>query len=346
MKPLPTLTPPPIRLVGPLLLQKQSLINLKERSRSRQSNTPSEAGSSKSEFYTVNRQQSPGKLQEIVTGTKSISVIAAKRRSRANVADSALASMREKERNVASTHSVEENARSQGQADAKKNTLNIEMKSVMNLDNLATDLGVNAFRNKQEFNSSPPLSPRESYTKMKGLKKAEQREDSTERNARKKQSRSFEVNSQGLPKLRPNPSRPHNLKSISDHRFSVAPRLFQNSNLNLQPKVMPASIANLPSANVPPATKIKFPLSYHSGESQLQKIEVGNTTPSTIHQRNAEGSKGLILHKRVRGLSDGSNTQQLRAHVGNFKKGNNLALRTQRMTGANPHIRADGKYKK
>ncbi|XP_038676739.1 kinesin-like protein KIF19 isoform X1 [Scyliorhinus canicula] len=346
MKPLPTLTPPPIRLAGPLLLQKQSLINLKERSRSRQSNTPSEAGSSKSEFYTVNRQQSPGKLQEIVTGTKSISVIAAKRRSRANVADSALASMREKERNIPSTHSVEENEGSQGQADAKKNTLNIEMKSAVNLDNLAADLGVNAFRNKQEFNSSPPLSPRESYTKMKGLKKAEQREDSTERNARKKPSRSFEVNSQGLPKLRPNPSRPHNLKSISDHRFSVAPRLFQNSNLNLQPKVMPASIANLPSANVPPASKIKFPLSYHSGESQLQKIEVGNTTPSTIHQRNADGSKGLILHKRVRGPSDGSNTQQLRAHVGNFKKGNNLALRTQRMTGANPHIRADGKYKK
>ncbi|XP_048408656.1 kinesin-like protein KIF19 isoform X2 [Stegostoma tigrinum] len=113
-----------------------------------------------------------------------------------------------------------------------------------------------------------------------------------------------------LPKLRPNFSRPHNLKSISDHRFSVAPRLFQNSNLNLQPKVIPATIANLPNVNVPPATKIKFPLNYHSGPG------------------------------------DGANTQQLRAHLGNFKKANNLPVRTQRVTGTNPHIRPDGKYRK
>ncbi|XP_067858925.1 kinesin-like protein KIF19 isoform X2 [Heptranchias perlo] len=301
MKQLPTLTPPPIGLPGPLLLQKQSLISLKQRSRSRQSNTPSEAGSSKLEFYSTNKQQSPGSLQEIVTGTKSISVIAAKRRSRANVVDSALVPMREKERNILSIHSVEETEKeNQGRVDSKKNTLNIEVKSVVNVDNLSTEMGMKAFRNNQESSSPPPPTPRESCTKIKGLRNVERREDSDERKARKKRSRSFEVNSQGLPKLRTNPSRPHNLKSISDHRFSVAPRLFQNSNLNLQPKVVPATIVNLSHSNVPTATKIKFPLNYHSGESQLQKIGVGNTTPSTIYQRNAEGNKGLILHKRVR----------------------------------------------
>uniref|UniRef100_UPI00398F7DC6 kinesin-like protein KIF19 n=1 Tax=Pristiophorus japonicus TaxID=55135 RepID=UPI00398F7DC6 len=346
-KQLPTLTPPPIRLTGPLLLQKQALIRLKERSRSRLSNAASEAGSSESEFYTASEQPSPGSLQEIVTGTKSISVIAAKRRSRANVADSALAPTKGKENRILSIHSVEETEKeNQGQVGTKENTTNIVTKSVVNVENRSTEMRVNAFQNNQTFSSPPPHSPRESCTKMKGLRKEEQREDSTESKARKKRSRSFEVNAQGLPRLRPNPSRPHHLKSISDHRFTVAPCLFQNSNLNLQPKVVPATIANLSNDNVPPATKIKFPLNYHSGESQLQKIAVGNTMPSTIHQRNAERNKGLILHKQVRGPGDGANTQQLQAHPGNFKKGSNLAFSTHRVTGANPHIRGDSRYKK
>ncbi|XP_060696385.1 kinesin-like protein KIF19 [Hemiscyllium ocellatum] len=249
MKPLPTLTPPPIRLAGPLLLQKQSLISLKEQTHSRQSSTPSEAGSSKSEFHIVDTQQSPGKLQEIVTGTKSIAVIAAKRRSQANVADLTLVPTREKERTMLSTYSAEETEENPVPVDAKTSILNTELRSVVNFDHLMVEMGVNTFRNKQEYSSPPTPSPSESCTKIKGLRKTKQMEDSTERNARKNQSQSFEVNSQGLPKLRPSFSRPHNLKSISDHRFSVAPRLFQNSNLNLQPKVIPATIANLPNAN-------------------------------------------------------------------------------------------------
>ncbi|XP_051876871.1 kinesin-like protein KIF19 isoform X2 [Pristis pectinata] len=111
-----------------------------------------------------------------------------------------------------------------------------------------------------------------------------------------------------IPKLRPNPSRQHNLKSLSDHRFSVAPHLSQNS--NLKPNVVPVRIANLSNANVPTAAKIKFPLSYHSGPNNV------------------------------------ANTQQLRTHPGNFKKGSNLPLRTHRMTDADPRIRGGSRYNK
>ncbi|XP_062914916.1 kinesin-like protein KIF19 isoform X1 [Mobula hypostoma] len=330
MKQLPNLTPPPIRLAGPLLLQKQNLITLKDWSRSGESNTPSEAGSSQSEFVVVNKPQGSGNLQEIM-GTKSISVIAAERRSRANVADSALALTRGKGRRIQSTPSAEETEKENwGQVDSKKDTLNNEKKPGVKSDHLSLKMGGNAFGDSPESSSPSPLT---SWSKLKGLRKADQKDDSTEIKERKKQSHAFGINFQGIPKLRPYPSRPHNLKSVFDHRFSVAPHLSQNS--NLKPSVVPVRIANLSNANVPAAAKIKFPLSYHSGESQLQKIEASNAVSSITHQINAEGNKGLLLQKQVRGPGYGANTQHLRTHPGN-KKGSNLP---PRMTDANSRSR-------
>ncbi|XP_042197114.1 kinesin-like protein KIF19 [Callorhinchus milii] len=352
MKQLPTLTPPPIRLPGPLFLQKQNLLGLKDRSRSRLSSTPSETDSSKSELvHSLNKPQGSGKLEEIATGTKSISVIAAKRRSKAQALplESTVMALKEKERNTASVHSLEETEKeNRGRGVIlKKNTLNSEISSVANFDDLSTETGVIDLSNHQ--GSSHPLTPRGGRANVKGLRKPEPREDSTEMSLRKKRSRSFEVNSQGLPRLRQNPSRPHNLKSISDHRFAVAPRLFQNSNHYLQPKIVTGDTGKLSDGTMPPANKVKFPLSHHSGESPLQKLEVGNTPPSTIQQRHSEGNKGLVLHKRIKGPGDGVHTQQLLAHPSSFKKGIALGFRTCGVTGTNLHntmMKGDVRYRK
>lgn len=348
MKQLPNLTPPPIRLTAPLLLQKQSPMGLKDWSRSQVTNTPSDVGSSRSELFVVNKQQGAGNLQEITLGTKSISVIAAKRRSRANAADPALEPTREKGRRIQSMRSAEETEKENWRhIHSKKDASNIEMKSVGKGRSLSPKMEGIVFGNSPDFGISSPLTSSLSWSKLKGARKTDQREDSTEMKERKKRSRQFEVNSPGVPKLRTNPSRPHNVKSVSDHRFSLTPHLSQNS--NLKPSVVPVRNATVSNANLPTAAKIKFPLKYHSGESQLQRIEVSNTTPSTIHQKNAEGSKGLILQKRLRGAGNVASTHvpiQLQRHPGNIKKGSNLPFRPHRTSDANLHIRGDSRNRK
>ncbi|XP_055507096.1 kinesin-like protein KIF19 isoform X4 [Leucoraja erinacea] len=312
MKQLPNLTPPPIRLTAPLLLQKQSPMGLKDWSRSQVTNTPSDVGSSRSELFVVNKQQGAGNLQEITLGTKSISVIAAKRRSRANAADPALEPTREKGRRIQSMRSAEETEKENWRhIDSKKDAPNIEMKSVGKGRSLSPKMEGIVFGNSPDFGISSPLTSSLSWSKLKGARKTDQREDSTEMKERKKRSRQFEVNSPGVPKLRTNPSRPHNVKSVSDHRFSLTPHLSQNS--NLKPSVVPVRNATVSNANLPTAAKIKFPLKYHSGAGNVASTHV---------------------------------PIQLQRHPGNIKKGSNLSFRPHRTSDANLHIRGDSRNRK
>uniref|UniRef100_A0A4W3JTH6 Kinesin-like protein n=1 Tax=Callorhinchus milii TaxID=7868 RepID=A0A4W3JTH6_CALMI len=253
------------------LTRTQNLLGLKDRSRSRLSSTPSETDSSKSELvHSLNKPQGSGKLEEIATGTKSISVIAAKRRSKAQALplESTVMALKEKERNTASVHSLEETEKeNRGRGVIlKKNTLNSEISSVANFDDLSTETGVIDLSNHQ--GSSHPLTPRGGRANVKGLRKPEPREDSTETSLRKKRSRSFEVNSQGV-RLVPKDTQSIPFPSISDHRFAVAPRLFQNSNHYLQPKIVTGDTGKLSDGTMPPANKVKFPLSHHSGNQHF-----------------------------------------------------------------------------
>ncbi|CAM5086772.1 unnamed protein product [Natator depressus] len=58
-------------------------------------------------------------------------------------------------------------------------------------------------------------------------------------------------------------------------------------------------MSNLSHAT-PAATKVKFPISHHTGyqeENLLQVLEIGNTPPSTVQQSNTGQTRGQVLQK-------------------------------------------------
>uniref|UniRef100_A0A9J8BYD0 Kinesin-like protein KIF19 n=3 Tax=Cyprinus carpio TaxID=7962 RepID=A0A9J8BYD0_CYPCA len=135
---------------------------------------------------------SPDTLREIVSDTKSISVIAAKRRS----------------------HLVKETtSRVAGLA------LATGLKSSVSMDSLVSALADDS----AEVKRNPPRHGGRSQSKQ-DLKTTESRRELPERHQHKKRSRSFEASKKHVQKPRQNPSRYPALKSISDNRL-VRPAL-------------------------------------------------------------------------------------------------------------------------
>ncbi|KAJ8391886.1 hypothetical protein AAFF_G00085020 [Aldrovandia affinis] len=240
-----------------------------------------------------NCQVSPETMKEIVSDTKSISVIAAKRRSRMQAMESANG------RSVMSVQSLDEGEESVGRAASEPQGAPAVAKPAVSMDSLVLSTPEDPETRK---------APGSSYSSSKkDPQKADRRNNSIERRTRKKRSKSFEVNSKRTFKI--STFRNPGLESISDNRLV---QHSQNANQFLQKS------ARNPST--PPATKIKYPISHHTGESQIQKLEMRGTPPSTVHQKNAEGRRGQTIHKRVRGPSDILSTNQLLLQPGNFKR--------------------------
>ncbi|XP_077684868.1 kinesin-like protein KIF19 [Eretmochelys imbricata] len=102
----------------------------------------------------------------------------------------------------------------------------------------------------------------------------------------------------------------HNMDNVSEDQLPRA-KLFQAL------KIM----SNLSHAT-PAATKVKFPISHHTGyqeENPLQVLEIGNTPPSTVQQSNAGQTRGQVLQKRVKGPVDGASNQPKKQPITSFR---------------------------
>ncbi|XP_076136275.1 kinesin-like protein KIF19 [Alosa pseudoharengus] len=139
----------------------------------------------------------------------------------------------------------------------------------------------------------------------------DRRNESPERQqTRRRRSKSFDVN--GKRKVKVAPSKNPVLESVSDNRLE------RPSQATVQPLL---SSAGNPAT--PPTAKVKHPVSHHTRESPLQKLEIRGTPPSTLHQRNQEGRVGPTLHRRPT-ETPGSN--HLLLQPGNHKKSSNGAV--------------------
>ncbi|XP_043945066.1 kinesin-like protein KIF19 [Protopterus annectens] len=244
-------------------------------------------------------------LQEIVTGTKGISVIAARKRSQVPISDFSHDLKKGREPRVMSVHHLEDNdrkfqerSRSEPRFVLKSNVQ--QASSMQDLTSPSHHARVNGKMLSQ------PLTSNSNYSR-KATQKAEQKEGSLKGKARKKRSRSLEGHSQGLLKSKHQPS------SNTDHRLL-------NVSTSSSP-FPPSKVTSTPSDETASSTRVRFPITHYKGESPLLTLEASNTPPTTIHQRNANGKKRQVLHKQVRGPAETGSTQQLLIHPGNVKKG-------------------------
>ncbi|XP_035253353.1 kinesin-like protein KIF19 isoform X1 [Anguilla anguilla] len=275
-------------------------------------------------------QVSPETMKEIVSDTKSISVIAAKRRSRMQALEPASRLSLAQERSLMSVQSLEEGEdasdRAASESQGPPTAAPAPLKPAVSIDDLAPSTP-----EELEARKAPPRAPRSSQSaSKKDAQKAGRRTSSVERRVRKKRSKSFEVNSKR--KFKISTSRNSGLESISDNRLQHS----QNANQFLH--------TNVGNPSTPPATKVKYPISHHTGESQIQKLEMHGTPPSTIHQKNAEGRGGQTIYKRVRGPSDIFSKNQLLPQPGNFKRTGNANARHKGTTDSN--IKSETRHRK
>ncbi|XP_069786281.1 kinesin-like protein KIF19 isoform X2 [Narcine bancroftii] len=308
------MTPPPIHVNGLLnqeAHQQESLVSFSEMS-SDSSHLNSSPDSS--ENFTDNQHPQAEFLKErkqILTGTKNIAVKAASRRSKALGRDNRLHILEPmEEKAIISLHSMSETEESYYR-DRPKPSLTLYrnqqgqiIKHAASEDNLFRSTGetVNHVQHNQE---DTPKSWSQSYKKEN--KKTSKREEILEAKRKKRRSRSFEVNGQGLPNIKNISSRFQPLESISDNRF----------NINGQ-----SQLRTLGKATLVPG-KVKFPVSHYAGESDLQTLEVVCTPPSTVYQKNCNG-RGLVVQKKIRGPNnfapDVASATSVFNQPGNFKK--------------------------
>ncbi|XDV14684.1 hypothetical protein PO909_014897 [Leuciscus waleckii] len=243
---------------------------------------------------------SPDTLREIVSDTKSISVIAAKRRSNLRVKES--------------------NSRVAGV------NLATGLKSSVSMDSLVSTLADES----AEVKRNPPRHRGSSQSKQDS-KRTEGRMELPEKQQRKKRSRSFEASkkfdlflSQHVQKPRQNPSRYPALESISDNRL-LQPALNMTQQLN----------GGAGNPVTPPIAKMKNNVSHFTGEVQLQKLEIRGTPPSTIHQKHSNVKRGQAIYKQQRGPGDVSYPSNLLQQPGNYKKSTNENPRQKGMADVN-----------
>ncbi|XP_030433510.1 kinesin-like protein KIF19 isoform X1 [Gopherus evgoodei] len=212
-------------------------------------------------------------LTEIAVSTKSISRIAASRRSRARHRDHGS--------ELTSGHFFEEDILEPKYLQSSF-TPEPHVKGTVSIESLSAES-----QRKEQLH----------YTARRELKKDQERENSVERKARKKRSRSLEPTSQKISKAKHRTPSSHNMDNVSEDQLPRA-KLFQ-----------PLKIMSNLSHGTPAATKVKFPTSHHTEENPLQVLEISNTPPSTVQQSNAGQTRGQVLQKRVKGPIDGASNQ-------------------------------------
>ncbi|XP_048411463.1 kinesin-like protein KIF19 isoform X1 [Stegostoma tigrinum] len=308
------MTPPPIQVNGMLnqeTNQQESLVSFSEMS-SASSHLNSSPDSTENfadnrhnqtEFLKVERKQ-------MLTGTKNIAVKAARRRSKVLENDNRLHILEPmKEKTSISLHSMKENEESfyrgilEPSLTLYRHQQGPLIKHAASEDNLSTSTG-EVINHVQPDEEECPTDWSQSYKKEN--KKASRRQETLEAKRKKRRSRSFEVNGQGLSHPKNISSRFQPLESISDNRFNVNGQ--SQSRIYRKPTHRPG--------------KVKFPISHYAGESDLHMLEVVSTPPSTIYQRNANG-RGLAVQKKVRGptiAADVASSTSMLNQPGNFKK--------------------------
>ncbi|TFK10444.1 RING finger protein 17 [Platysternon megacephalum] len=233
-------------------------------------------------------------LTEIAVSTKSISCIAASRRSRARQRDHGT--------ELTSGHFFEEDILEPKYLQSSF-IPEPHVKDTVSIESLSAES-----QRKEQLH----------YTARRELKKDREREKSAERKARKKRSRSLEPTSQKISKAKHRTPSSHNMDNVSEDQLPRA-KLFQ-----------PLKIMSNLSHATPAATKVKFPISHHTvkvsvslscyqEENPLQLLEISNTPPSTVQQSNAGQTRGQVLQKRVKGPIDGASNQPKNQPITSFK---------------------------
>ncbi|XP_074866733.1 kinesin-like protein KIF19 isoform X2 [Carettochelys insculpta] len=210
-------------------------------------------------------------LTEIAISTKSISRIAASRRSRAQRSF--------RRRDLTSGHSLVKKM-SEMKDQHSNFTMEPHVKDTMNIESLPVE---------------PQRKEQLHYTAKRELKK--EREKTVERKARKKRSHSLELTSQMLLNTKHLTHSSHKMDNVSEDQRPQA-KLFQLL------KVM-SNLSHVTSAT----TKVKFPIRHHAEDSPLQVLEMGNIPPSTIEQSNADQTRRLVLQKQIKGPVNGASNQ-------------------------------------
>ncbi|CAM9512130.1 unnamed protein product [Bubo scandiacus] len=222
-------------------------------------------------------------LEEIAANTKSISLIAASRRSRAQHRDPGS--------KVSSAHMAEEDMLKQKYLEASS-TPSCQTRHSTRTGGLLLE----------------PAAGSQLCSPARGvLKNKKDQEMSAERTARKKRSRSLEPNFHRTSKAKQwTPSSPGTDKACENHLCQA--RLF------LQTKAV---------SSISIATKVKVPISYRSEGTPLEVLPKDSAPASTIQQSNADRIKGRVLQKQVKGPADGASSRQKQqpdARLGNQLK--------------------------
>ncbi|XP_042308114.1 kinesin-like protein KIF19 isoform X2 [Sceloporus undulatus] len=205
-------TPPPIHINGVISQEYAARVSLVSLGSQRNS-------SPDSSDHCSDVIPKRGERKEIVTGTKSIAVKAARRRSRVLESDRLNLLEPAKEHSSLSLHSLSE---SEGPLSRETPALgqppSPSLQHAISEDNLSTSTGETVPKR-----NIPRRSPRPWLrVSKKGSKKLEKREESLEAKRRKRRSRSFEVTGHRLPCPKNNAVCRHPLESSSEHKIMAA----------------------------------------------------------------------------------------------------------------------------
>ncbi|KAM9222603.1 LOW QUALITY PROTEIN: kinesin-like protein KIF19 [Leptosomus discolor] len=159
---------------------------------------------------------------------------------------------------------------------------------------------------------SEPAAVSQLYSPARGaLKNRTDQEIPAERTARRKRACSLKPNFHRISKAKHwTPSSPSTDKACDNHPC--------RARLSHQPKA---------AGRISIARKLKVPISHHSGRGQrategtpLEVLPKDDAPASTIQQSNTDGIKGRVLQKQVKGPADGASSrqkQQPAARLGN-----------------------------
>ncbi|XP_032994853.1 kinesin-like protein KIF19 [Lacerta agilis] len=205
-------TPPPIHVNGMITQEyvpRESLVSL-----SSQRNSSPDSSDHCSDGILPR-----GERKEIASGTKSIAVKAARRRSRVLEYDRRNLLEPTKERSSLSLHSLSESEDPLcRETPALCRPASPGLQHAVSEDNLSSSTGETVpGRNGPRRSPGPWLR-----VSKKGNKKLEKREESLEAKRRKRRSRSFEVTGHRLPCPKNNVAHRHPLESSSEHKITAA----------------------------------------------------------------------------------------------------------------------------
>ncbi|XP_045425782.1 kinesin-like protein KIF19 isoform X3 [Lemur catta] len=254
-------TPPPIQ-TGSLVSQEAPALD----SLGSRINSSPDSGENLSEISLSHKER-----KEILTGTKCISVKAARRRSRALAPEGRHLLVPATERSSLSLHSLSEaeDVQPPGQL-ACKRPPSPALQHAASEDNLSSSTG-----------EAPPLAAGHRSDGpgpwLRGQKKSpgKKREESLEAKRRKRRSRSFEVTGQGLSRPKTHLLGPRPAGSISDHRMHPAPSTRLLGKVTL------------------PLAKVKLPPSQNTGSGDPSPLAVP-PNPAGISRRATRGPR--LLH--------------------------------------------------